>query len=237
VKKAAPSEKQFRKDQSKVNPAAGQINIQYYTDPLCCWSWAFEQQWRKLLNDFGDKIRYEYVLCGMIPNWETYNDPLNAVSRPLQMGPVWMHASQTTGVPMDYSIWHRDPPSSSYPACIAVKCARLQSLQAEDLYLQAVRKALMERGENIARPEILLSVAESVENNSPEYFDLELFKRHWKEGKGKEEFRADIQKMRYHNIGRYPSLTFTNASEKGIIIVGYRPYEALRTAFEHIASL
>ena len=24
------------------------LSIEYYTDPLCCWSWAFEPQWRRL---------------------------------------------------------------------------------------------------------------------------------------------------------------------------------------------
>jgi putative protein-disulfide isomerase len=220
-----------------MDTAAGQVNIHYYTDPLCCWSWAFEPHWRRLLSACGDMIAYRYVMCGMIPNWESYNDPLNSVSKPLQLGPVWMHASQVTNVKMDYSIWHRDPPSSSYPACIAVKCAGLQSPAAEDLYLLALRKALMEEGLNIAKPDILLSVAEGVQTNHPEQFNLEVFKKQWKLGEGKEKFRADIQKMKYHNIGRYPSLTFINASGKGIIIIGYRPYEALREAFDHVIAL
>jgi putative protein-disulfide isomerase len=209
----------------------GQVKINFYTDPLCCWSWAFDPHWRRLLKEFGDHIEYNYIMCGMISDWNSYHDPLNSVSKPIQMGPVWMHASEVTQVKMKYSLWHEDPPSSSYPACIAVKTVGLQSATSEDKYLFNLRKTLMEDGNNISKPEVLLSVAEELEE---EDFDFDKFYEDWKGPKGKEAFRADLQKTRFHNIGRFPTLTFTNEKRKGIIIVGYRPYDVLKLAFEQV---
>src|SRR4051812_2644561 len=103
------------------------LNITYYTDPLCCWSWAFEPQWRRLLFEYGEQITFQLKMGGLIPAWNAYHDATNHVSRPIQMGPVWMHASQLSGMPMNTRIWMENPPASSYPACIAVCCAGLQS--------------------------------------------------------------------------------------------------------------
>ena len=204
------------------------IRVSYYTDPLCCWSWAFEEQWRKLLDEFGDSIEYRYVMCGMIPDWKSYNDPMNSVCKPIQMGPVWMHASEVTQVKMKHSIWFEDPPSSSYPSCLAVKTAGLQSDSAADKLLSLIRKALMEQGKNVARTEVLFDIVKQIET---ENFDMDRFFSDWKKQRGIDSFREDVKKAKFHNIGRYPTLTFTNAKGKGIMITGYRPYRVLRDAF------
>src|SRR5690242_4446982 len=109
------------------NDNAGRVKVTFYTDPLCCWSWAFQEVWQRFTADYANDISYSYVLAGMIPDWNTYKDDMNSVATPLQMGPVWMHASEVTHVPMKYSIWHEDPPASSFPPCIAIKTAGLQS--------------------------------------------------------------------------------------------------------------
>jgi putative protein-disulfide isomerase len=210
------------------NLPVGQVKINFYTDPLDCWSYAFEKHWEELLHRYNDEIEYRYVLCGMIPDWKTYSDPMNSVSKPIQMGPVWMHASEVTHVKMKYSLWHEDPPSSSYPACIAVKTAGLQSDRAEKLFLNAVRSACMNDGLNIAKQSVLISLAENLKDD---HFDPTRFKEDWSKQKGLEPFRADLQKARFHSIGRFPTLTLQNRKNEGIIIVGYRPFEVLEQAF------
>lgn len=213
---------------------AGQIKITFYTDPLCCWSWAFEQHWQKLLETYRESITHEYVMGGLIPHWKNYNDPLNSVSKPIQMGPVWMYASEVTQVKMKYGIWFEDPPNSSYPPCIAVKTVGLQSKNAEEQYLLAIRKALMEEGINISKAEHLLSIAEKLTTDD---FDFEQFREDWEVGRGKDPFRNDLQKTKFHSIGRFPTLTMQNDKGKGIMLVGYRPYDTLKQAFEHVQQL
>ena len=61
-------------------------------------------------------------------------------------------------MPIDDRIWVEDPPTSSYPACIAIKAAELQSAEAADLYLGWLRHAVMTQRRNIARREVLLEV-------------------------------------------------------------------------------
>lgn len=203
--------------------------VHYYTDPLCCWSWAFEKTWQQFLDEWHDRISVQYILCGMIPDWKTYNDPMNNVSRPLQMGPVWMHASQVSQTPIEYAIWHEDPPASSYPSCLAVKCAALQSAAIEQQYLYKVREAVMVRKMNIARDEVLLTLAQELAGTDRN-FDVQKFDNDLRQGHGKSAFRADLQKAAFHKIGRYPTLTITPPEGEAIIMVGYRPYSALLEA-------
>jgi putative protein-disulfide isomerase len=222
------NQSQYQKN--PVEEKKGRVKIDFYTDPLCCWSWAFENSWRSLLSKYGAMISYEYIMCGMIADWNSYHDDMNSVSKPLQMGPVWMHASQVTHVKMRYDIWHLDPPGSSYPACIAVKIAGLQSKAAEEKYLFEIRKGLMEEALNISRPDVLVSIAEKMDLPG---FDPDKFKNDWQEGLGKKPFREDLQKAKFHDIGRFPSLTFINQAGDGIIITGYRPANELLDVFEN----
>jgi putative protein-disulfide isomerase len=211
----------------------GRVIITYYTDPLCCWCWAMEQHWNRLLEEYVDYISFKYVLGVMIPDWETYNDPVNSVSRPMQMGPVWMHAAQVTQTKISYAIWHTDPPSSSYPSCIAVKCAALQSAKAEHFYLQKVRKAVMLDGLNISKVEVLTNLAEQLEEEMPEIFSTSKFKEDWKGNAVRNSLRKDMEQAALHAIGRYPTLTFVRKG-KGLIMTGYRPYEELKKAFDKL---
>ena len=211
------------------------LEVTYYTDPLCCWSWAFEPQWRQLLSDFEGKIKYRYCMGGLLPGWKNYNDSLNSVSRPIQMGPVWMHAKQLSGIPMEPNIWMLDPPSSSYPACLAVKCASFQSLKAEELLLKMLREAVMTKSENISKETVLFILAERLAACEPE-FDVNRFKEDMKSDHAIESFRKDLQEVQYHQINRFPSLVIRNQMNKAILISGYRPYPVLLDAIKQITE-
>jgi len=231
----AAEESVRQKYNSSTNNTMDRIMITYYTDPLCCWCWAMETPWNRLLEEYGNQITFRYVLGGMIPDWSSYHDPLNAVSCPLQMGPVWMHAAQVTQTKINYSIWHTDPPSSSYPSCIAIKCAGLQSLKAEHRYLQKIRKAVMIDGLNISKSEVLLQLAEELENELPDLFNASQFMKDRKSNTGRDALRKDMERAAFHKIGRYPTLTLIKQGS-GLIMTGYRPYEELKKALENVLT-
>jgi predicted DsbA family dithiol-disulfide isomerase len=172
---------------------------------------------------------------GLIPDWNSYHDPLNSVNNPSQMGPVWMEASRIAGVPIHERIWMENPPESSYPSCIAVKCAELQSSDAAEEYLRCLREAVMLQGRNIAKTEVLIELSESLTKTTPDLFNAIKFERDLLSGAGVNAFRDDLQKTRYHRIGRFPTLTFKRPNQAGVIITGYRPYKVLCDALTHIA--
>ncbi len=171
----------------------------------------------------------------MIQRWENFNDPLNAINKPSQMGPVWMDAKIKTGIPFNESIWVEDPPTSSFPACIAIKTAELQSKELGWQYLKLVMKGVMMEGRNIAKQDILLELAETLSLQNLD-FNLQLFIDEYNQESSREAFRKNIQQAKINNIGRYPTVTLTYPGKRGIIITGYRPFEILRDAFLSIAS-
>jgi len=143
-----------------------------------------------------------------------------------------MHASEVTQVKMRYDIWHMDPPNSSYPACIAVKTAGLQSDEAANQYLFELRRSIMEEGVNISKQDVLFSIAQTIAA-----INFDQFQQDWNSGIGKNAFREDIQQAKYHGIGRYPTLTFQNRHAESFMIVGYRPFEALEQAFQDVLTI
>lgn len=211
------------------------LDITYYTDPLCCWSWGFEPQLRRLLYEYEGSIHMTYRMSGLLPAWDSFNDPINNVSRPIQMGPVWMHAAQLSGMPINTRIWMQDPPASSYPACIAVCCAMLQSRKAGELYLRLLREAVMLNGINIARPHSLFSVAEQLALIDPSGFNMKSFASDFENGKGTEAFKSDMKPVRSHNINRFPTLVIKAPNGSAIMVTGYRSYSSLIAAIQGVA--
>ena len=219
---------------NEVQRNADQVEIVFYTDPLCCWSWAFEPQWRKLRYEFEGSISWRYCMGGLIPSWTNYNDVSNNVTRPIQMGPIWMEASHNSGMPINNRLWVEDPPASSYPACIAFTCANAQSFDAGEKYLRMLREAVMMHGKNISKEIVLTDIAQELALNLPR-FNTELFKKDLTNGIGLEAFRKDLSEIQTRNVTRFPSLILRKANQPSLIITGYRPYEVLLDALSKIA--
>src|SRR3954467_779915 len=85
------------------------INIVYYTDPLCCWSWAMEKELEQLEKEWPGTIHRRYLNGGVLPRWKHFVDNQNSILRPAQMGPLWMHASEQFKLNLAYKIWVEDP--------------------------------------------------------------------------------------------------------------------------------
>lgn len=223
------------------------IEITYYTDPLCSWSWAFEPVWRRLRYELGDWLAWRYRMGGMIPDWRRYADPLNDVAAPSHVGPQWLEVSRLSGMPIEPRIWHDDPPASSYPACLAVKAAELQGRDMGERYLRRAREAVMLEQRNIARRAVLLELAtelaaEEVKaeaaaaTSGAAALDPDAFCRALDEGSALAAFREDLRDVKYRDIGRFPTLVIRGAAGHGVIAVGYRPYPALLDAVRHVVG-
>ena len=211
------------------------MELTFYADPLCCWSWALLAEIEKLESAFPERLNVNICLGGMIQSWNNFQDPLNSINKPSQMGPVWMDAKAKTGIPFDENIWVEDPPSSSFPACIAVKTAELQSEQIGRDYLRLLMRSVMLEGKNISKPEVLAHIANDLALQNPD-FDKEKFLKEYNQDLSREAFRKDIQKARMNNIGRYPTVTMIPAGKRGIVFTGFRPAVVLIDAFRTITS-
>jgi hypothetical protein len=46
------------------------VEVTYYTDPVCPWSWGLEPAMRKLSEEFAGEVQFTYVMCGMVRQLE-----------------------------------------------------------------------------------------------------------------------------------------------------------------------
>jgi putative protein-disulfide isomerase len=212
---------------------ADQLTITFYTDPLCCWSVAMDPHLQRLKNDLPGLIHLNYCMCGMIADWNTYSDPLNNVKEPCEMGDVWRKAQHETGVAINGEVWQHDPPHSSYPSCLAVKTAGLQSALAEELMLQQLREAVMIQGLNIAREEVLSEVADKLAEQQP-CFDLKRFKKDYDSTKSRRALKHDLEVVKKSDIGRFPTLALDKEGYDTVTVTGYIPYETLAESLKYM---
>jgi predicted DsbA family dithiol-disulfide isomerase len=224
-----------QKNKLQDSAQADQLEIIYYTDPLCCWSWAMEPQIRRLQFEYDDRLKWRYCMGGLLPGWHNYSDEINSVTKPLQMGPLWLHAHEVSGMPINSAVWKNDPPSSSYQCCIAVKCAHLQSPEAGTRYLRLLRRAIMIHGINISKEDILYEIADELSGDRRIHFDVLKFKADMENGNGLKAFRSDMQEKQLNNISRFPTLIIKDPStNKGLILTGYRPYSTLLDSLHQV---
>ncbi|MBK6264081.1 DsbA family protein [Marivirga sp. S37H4] len=213
------------------------IEITFYTDPLCCWSWGLKPQLQQLLNTFGEDMSLTYCMCGMIKNWESSTDLLHSINKPAQMGPMWMQAATKMNMPLNYMIWENDPPSSSYPACLAVTATRLQSETIAEKVLLKLWESVMEKGLNISKPEVIYTLVEEISATNPQLFDVDHFKRDLHGLESRKMLKEDLKKAALDGVDRYPSLVIrNNKSKRSVKAVGYRTYKELLDLLSGLSS-
>ncbi|MEA2604884.1 MAG: putative protein-disulfide isomerase [Acidobacteriota bacterium] len=211
------------------------VEVTYYTDPLCSWSWGFEAVWRRLRYEMADRISWRYVLGGLLPDWESFNDPLHSVHRPAQMGPLWYEVRHLSGMPIDERIWMVDPPTSSYPACVSVKAAERQGKAAGEAWLRRLREAAMLERRNVARREVLMELFEELAADPRRGLDPARFRRELQSEAALADFREDLKDAGYRGIGRFPAFVLRGADDAAVVLVGYRPYSIFREALAAVA--
>lgn len=207
------------------------IDVTFYTDPLCCWSFCLDKHWRVIQQRYAEVLTWRYCMGGLLPDWQHFRDDVYSISRPAQMGPLWMEASHLTATPLNTKLWIDNPPASSYLSCIAVKAAALQSPAAEEIFFRAAQKAVMQNARNIAYASTLLQIADELHATHPDVFDQERFARDLTGAGAIEAFQKDLDEVRRRGINRFPTLVVRTCGRDAVMMTGYRPLEALDTFF------
>jgi putative protein-disulfide isomerase len=136
--------------------------VTYYTDPACPYSWAAEPALRRLAVEFAEGLTITYVMGGLAREFR----------RPLETMRHVMDAAAQSAMPTDPRLWLDAPPSSSYPACQAVKAAAEQRL--DGLYLRVVREGLMVDRLKLDTTDALIDAARRVSGMDVERFAIDL---------------------------------------------------------------
>ena len=181
------------------------VHVLYVTDPACPWSWGAEPALRRVLAEFGDGVRITYVMGGLAREFE----------RPVETARHWLDAQAATGMPTDPRVWWDAPPTSSYPACLAVKAAAEQRL--DGAYLRRVREGLALEGRKLDNADGLTAVARDVPGMNVDRFANDLQSHAIVEAFGADLERARSLAPEHHGEhGRVPFPSFLIESGAGV---------------------
>jgi protein-disulfide isomerase-like protein with CxxC motif len=222
------------------------VFVKYYTDPACPWSWAAEPMVRKLMVQFGERLRWTFVMGGLARDWSAAAGGAGGEQEVrARLVREWLEVADRTGAPLDPLLWIDSPIDTSYPACIAVKAAAEQADDAGCRYLRVLREGLMCERRKLDRAEAL------VEEGRAAGLDVERFRIDLRSHAATEAFAADLEDTnalaarerveaasgggsarfsRGAGGAPLPSMVFREESGREHEVIGLRPYDAYRDA-------
>ena len=199
-----------------------------FTDPMCTWCWGSEPVIRHLRVAYGDQVRVEYVMGGLVEDFDEFYDAANDIGAPSEVAPHWAEAADHHGMPVDTVVFDEDPPQSTYPASVAFAAARLQDRDLAHRYLRRVREAVATEGRNPNRRAVQTDIASDVG------LDVDRLVDAIEDGTAREVFEADLQRAQRAGVRAFPTYRITGpAGEREA--AGFQSFDALAGHLEAVA--
>ncbi len=193
------------------------IEIIYFTDPICSTCWTIQPQLRKLRSTYGNSIDFKYVMAGLLPSWNNYNR--GGIKSPSDVVDHWNSESVKSGMPIDSSVWTNDPLTSSYSPSVAFKAAQIQDIDKAILLLRRMNELIFLEGGNIARLDVLKKAAYDVGLDAARLLrDINK--------KALILFKQDLQLTKDMDIKLLPTFVFKVNNEIKDYLIGAQSYEA-----------
>ena len=221
------------------------VQVRYYTDPACSWSWGAEPVLRKLFWEFEGELEFVWAMGGLARRYgRSYRDDDGRIGSGADcfadLMAHWLDVGAETGMPGDPRLWTENPLSSTYPSCIAVEAASEQGWEAGYRYLRRVREGLFCERRRLDDTEALTAEAEAA-GLDRERFEaalesssaLETFGAHMAEARDvPEQARAEKKVRRTEGKERvsFPSALFIAEDGARHGVWGWQPLEAYREA-------
>ena len=202
------------------------LRVIYFTDPICSACWVIEPQFRKLLTEYGDHIKLEYHMGGLLPSWDIYNS--GPISKPSDVAHHWDATSASCGMPIDGEVWICDPLASSYPPCRAFKAAELQGEEKATHFLRRIREMVMVEKKNIARMEHLEQAAMDAGIDT-----VRLLADY--ESRSQELLQKDLELCAQYGVRGFPAVFFADSASNQVLVYGSKPYENYEAAIKKLA--
>src|SRR3954451_15089484 len=158
------------------------VQVRFYTDPACPWSWNAEPALRRLMWEFEDQLEFAWVMGGLARSYE-HADLFEVVG-------VWLEDAAAGGMPCDPRIWTKNPLDSTYPACRAAKAAEMQGPSAAYRYLRTLREGILCERRKLDDAKALTEAADRAG------IDRERFGEDLRSPASQDAFEADLAEVR-----------------------------------------
>jgi predicted DsbA family dithiol-disulfide isomerase len=221
------------------------VEVRYFSDPACTWSWAAEPALRRIIFEFGGELDFVWAMGGLARRFgAAYRDSEAAIGTgPDCFADLMSHSLNVagrTGMPCDPRLWTEAPLSGTFPACMAVEAAAEQGWEAAYRYLRRLREGILCGRRKLDQREALIAEA------GPAGLDVPAFEAAMSSDEPAEALAAHMQEAREvppearesgktsvtegHERLSFPSAIFIGADGERHGVWGFQPVEAYREA-------
>src|SRR5690606_7620720 len=204
------------------------VDVYYVTDPICSHCWALEPTLRRFTEEYGRHLEVKTVMGGLLPQWNGFADRANGIGGPSDVAGHWREVGVASRMPIDGSVWNRDPLASSYPPSRVYLVIRERDAETARLFLRKAREAVFAFDRNIASTDVLVELVGQIG------LDGEAVVAEAESERGEELLRKDIALARELGVRGFPTLVFVDDEGQGVKVGGVRGLESYVQALENL---
>lgn len=206
------------------------VQLLYVTDPICSYCWQAEPELNKLMLLYGEHLDVRIVMGGLLESWDGFADEGNGIRKPSDVGAHWREAAAQYGMPIDGTVWDKEPIESSYPASIAFKLVQQISDTSSRRFLRSVREEVMVFNRNVAKDDVLINILDRNNRNGKKVVE------DTKTPEARALLNGDLALARSLGATSFPTVILINQESEGIRIPGMRRFETYEEALFEIAG-
>lgn len=196
--------------------AAPKVDLYYVTDPICSHCWALEPTLRRFTEEYGRHLNVKTVMGGLLPAWNGFADRANGIGGPADVAGHWREVGEASRMPIDGSVWLRDPLSSSYPPSRVYVVIRERNAELAQRFLRRAREAVFAFDRNIADAEVLTELVDELG------LDGRAVVAEAESERGEQLLQRDIALARELGVRGFPTLVFVDDEGNGVKVSGMR---------------
>jgi putative protein-disulfide isomerase len=209
------------------------INLYYVTDPICSHCWAIEPILRRFVEQYGDHFNFHTVMGGLLEKWHDGPiDPANGIYKPADVAGHWREVGEFSRMPIDGTLMIDNPVQSSYPPSRVFKV--IQKDHNEKIafeYLRRAREALFAFNQNISDKSVMIEIVNKLG------LDGEAIVNKAEQPIGQQLLNEDFALTRSLGARGFPTIVMINEENKGVKIVGGRPFENYVDGLKQVLNL
>ncbi|MEH7494711.1 DsbA family oxidoreductase [Neobacillus niacini] len=209
------------------------IEVYYVTDPICSHCWAIEPVLRRFKEQYGHYFNFHPVMGGLLEKWHDGPiDPANGIYKPADVAPHWREVGKHSRMPIDGSLMVDNPIQSSFPPSRVYKVIQKNHSDAVAYeYLRRAREELFAFNKNISDISVMIEIVNKLG------LDGETIVNEAEQPAGQQLLNEDFGLARSLGVRGFPTIVMINEENKGVKIVGGRPFESYVDGLKQVLNM
>lgn len=198
------------------------VTILQFTDPICVWCWGNDPVMRAIEYLYGEKVKIEYVMGGLVEDITTLFDLRGEKSDIIRQANEiilhnWQNAAEKHGMPVvnPFAPFFTERYTSSFPQNIAYEVAKRLNPRRAPHFLRLMREATFVLGKRTSQIDVLLSLASEAGYQPAEFIDQ------YTTGEAYADFQQERMFCRRNGVTGFPTYII-RYDDKEVIVGGYQ---------------